>query len=50
MLWFARYNSEIDWETGKVKITRYTKEYRKQWRPKQEKTKCKKQKKKEKKK
>ena len=50
ILWFAHHNSEIDWETGEVKITRYTKEYRKQWRPKQEKTEWKKQKEEEKKK
>ena len=38
MLWLACHTSEIDWRTGKVKITRYPKEYGKQWRPKQEKS------------
>ena len=28
--WLACYNSEIDWRTGKVKITRCPKECRKQ--------------------
>ena len=31
------HNSEIDWKTGEVKITRCLEEYEKQWRPKQEK-------------
>ena len=35
ILWLTHHNSEIDWRTGEVKITRYSKEYEKQWRPKQ---------------
>jgi len=30
MLWLAHYNPEIDWRTGKVKITRCLKECGKQ--------------------
>jgi len=33
MLWLARHNPEIDWRTGKVKITRCLEECGKQWRP-----------------
>ena len=33
MLWLACYNSEIDWKTGEVKMTRCSEEYGKQWRP-----------------
>ena len=33
MLWLAHHNSEIDWRTGEVKITRYPEECGKQWRP-----------------
>ena len=33
MLWLARYNPEIDWRTGEVKMTRYPVECGKQWRP-----------------
>jgi len=32
MPWLARYNLEIDWRMGEVKIMRYPKEYGKQWR------------------
>jgi len=32
MLWLARYNPEIDWRTGEVKITRCPEECEKQWR------------------
>ena len=35
MPWLAHHNSEINWKTGEVKMTRYPEEYRKQWRPKQ---------------
>ena len=35
MLWLARHNPEIDWRTGKVKMTRCPKECGKQWRPTQ---------------
>jgi len=37
MLWLAYYNPEIDWRTGKIKMTRCPEECRKQWRPVQEK-------------
>ena len=37
MLWLAHHNSEIDWRTGKVKITRCPEECGKQWRLVQEK-------------
>ena len=33
MPWLARHNPEIDWRTGKVKITRCPEECGKQWRP-----------------
>ena len=32
MLWLACHNSEIDWRTGEVKITRCPEECGKQWR------------------
>jgi len=35
MLWLAHHNPEIDWRTGKVKMTRCPEECGKQWRPKQ---------------
>jgi len=38
MPWLAHHNSEIDWRTGKVKMTRYPEECGKQWRPVQEKS------------
>ena len=38
MLWLACYNSEIDWRTGEVKMTRYPEECGKQWRLKQRKS------------
>ena len=49
MLWLARHNPEIDWKTGKVKITRCPEECGKQWRLVQEKLGWKKQKKEERK-
>jgi len=49
MLWLARHNSEIDWRTGEVKMTRCPEEYSKQWRPVQGKSGWKKQKEEEKK-
>ena len=33
ILWLARYNPEIDWRTGEVKMTRCLEECGKQWRP-----------------
>jgi len=33
MPWLARYNPEIDWKTGEVKMTRCPEECGKQWRP-----------------
>ena len=33
MLWLACHNSEIDWRTGEVKMTRCPDECGKQWRP-----------------
>ena len=33
MPWLARYNPEIDWKTGEVKMTRCPDECGKQWRP-----------------
>ena len=33
MPWLACHNSEIDWKTGEVKMTRYLEECGKQWRP-----------------
>jgi len=47
MLWLARHNPEINWKTGKVKMTRCPEECGKQWRPVQEKSGWKKQKKEE---
>ena len=44
MPWLAHYNSEIDWRTGEVKMTRCPKECCKQWRPVQGKLGWKKQK------
>ena len=44
MPWLACHNSEIDWKIRKVKMTRYLEEYRKQWRPVQEKSEQEKQK------
>jgi len=38
MPWLAHHNSEINWKTDEVKITRYPEEYGKQWRPKQRKS------------
>jgi len=34
--WLARHNLEIDWRTGKIKMTRCPEECGKQWRPTQE--------------
>ena len=47
MLWLAHHNSEIDWRTGKVKMTRCPEECGKQWRPIQGKSGWEKQKKEE---
>ena len=47
ILWLACHNPEIDWRTGKIKITKYSEEYRKQWRLVQEKLGWEKQKKEE---
>ena len=47
MLWLARHNLEIDWRIGKIKMTRYSEEYRKQWRIVKEKLGWEKQKKEE---
>jgi len=33
MPWLERYNPEIDWKTGEVKMTRCLEECGKQWRP-----------------
>jgi len=33
MLWLACYNPKIDWKTEEVKMTRYSEECSKQWRP-----------------
>ena len=41
MLWLAYYNLEMHWRTEEVKIMRYLKEYRKQWRLEQKKPKYK---------
>jgi len=49
MPWLACHNPEIDWRTGKVKMTRCPEECRKQWRPKQGKLGWQKQKKEERK-
>jgi len=38
MLWLACHNPEIDWRTGKIKMTRCLEECGKQWRPVQEKS------------
>ena len=38
MLLLARHNSEIDWRTDEVKMTRYPEECGQQWRPIQEKS------------
>ena len=35
MPWLVRYNPEIDWRTGEVRMTRCPEECRKQWRPMQ---------------
>jgi len=45
--WLARHNPEIEWRTGKVKMTRYLEECGKQWRPEQGKLGWEKQKKEE---
>lgn len=37
MPWLAHYDPQINWKIEKMKMTRYPKECRKQWRPKQEK-------------
>ena len=50
MPWLAHHNSEIDWRTGEVKMTRCPEECRKQWRPKQRKSEQQKQKKEKRKK
>jgi len=42
--WLACHNSEVDWRTGEVKMTRCPEEYGKQWRPVQGKLGWKKQK------
>jgi len=44
MPWLACHNPEIDWKTGKVKMTRCPEKCGKQWRPKQEKPRWQKQK------
>ena len=33
MPWLARYNPEIDWRTGEVKMTRCPEKCGNQWRP-----------------
>ena len=38
MPWLAPHNSEINWKTGEVKMTRCLEECRKQWRLEQEKS------------
>ena len=38
MLWLVCHNPEINWKTREIKMTRCPEEYRKQWRPKQEKS------------
>ena len=45
--WLARHNPEIEWRTGKVKMTRCLEECGKQWRPEQGKLGWEKQKKEE---
>ena len=47
MLWLAHHNTEIDWRTGEVKMTRCLEECGKQWRPVQGKSGWEKQKKEE---
>ena len=47
MPWLARYNPEIDWRTGEVKMTRCPEECGKQWRPVQGKSEWEKQEEKE---
>jgi len=42
--WFTYHNSEINWKTEEIKMTRYLDECRKQWRLKQEKLEWQKQK------
>ena len=49
ILWLACHNSEIDWKTGEVKMTRCLEECGKQWRSKQKKSGWQKQKEEEKK-
>ena len=49
MLWLIHHNPEIDWRTGKVKITRCPEKCGKQWRPKKRKSGWEKQKEEEKK-
>ena len=49
MPWLAHHNPEVDWRTVEVKITRCSKEYGKQWRPKQGKSEWQKQREEEKK-
>ena len=49
MSWLARHNSEINWKTEEIKITRCPEECGKQWRPKQGETKERKEKTKERK-
>ena len=44
--WLPYYNLVINWKIEKVKITRYSKEFERQWRPEQEKSEWQKQKKK----
>ena len=48
MLWHVYHIPEIYWKTGEVKMTRYPKKCRRQWRSKQEKSGWQKQKKEEK--
>ena len=44
ILWLAHHNLEIDWRTGKVKMTRCPEECGRQWRLKQRKSEWQKQK------
>ena len=44
MPWLACYNSEINWKTGEIKMTRCPEECGRQWRLKQEKPEWQKQK------
>ena len=48
--WLTCHNTEINWRTGEVKMTRCPEEYGKQWRPKQRKLGWQKQKEEEKRK